>query len=124
MTAVDPDLQKFLTENSFEKRQSVVQNILTRYPERVPVIISRGDLKHTPSISKYKYLVPNDLMFGKFTFELRTNMAKIDSSMALFFFLKNNTLIPSTAFMSSLYNKHKSEDGFLYITYSSENTFG
>lgn len=26
--------------------------------------------------------------------------------------------------MSSIYEDHKDEDGFLYITYSGENTFG
>jgi GABA(A) receptor-associated protein len=26
--------------------------------------------------------------------------------------------------MSSIYEEHKDEDGFLYITYSGENTFG
>jgi GABA(A) receptor-associated protein len=26
--------------------------------------------------------------------------------------------------MSSLYEEHRDEDGFLYITYSGENTFG
>ena len=26
--------------------------------------------------------------------------------------------------LSEIYDKHKNDDGFLYITYSSENTFG
>jgi hypothetical protein len=38
-------------------------------------------------------------------------------------------LIPSfvwlaAAMMSSIYEEHKDEDGFLYFTYSGENTFG
>mmetsp|Transcript_9413 Transcript_9413/g.29665 ORF Transcript_9413/g.29665 Transcript_9413/m.29665 type:complete len:92 (+) Transcript_9413:216-491(+) len=28
------------------------------------------------------------------------------------------------SFMSTVYEEHKDEDGFLYITYSGENTFG
>jgi hypothetical protein len=31
---------------------------------------------------------------------------------------------PAAALMSSVYEDHKDEDGFLYITYSGENTFG
>lgn len=32
--------------------------------------------------------------------------------------------MPAAALMSSIYEDHKDEDGFLYITYSGENTFG
>lgn len=31
---------------------------------------------------------------------------------------------PAAALMSSIYEDHRDEDGFLYITYSGENTFG
>jgi hypothetical protein len=30
----------------------------------------------------------------------------------------------AAALMSTIYEDHKDEDGFLYITYSGENTFG
>jgi GABA(A) receptor-associated protein len=30
----------------------------------------------------------------------------------------------AAAMMSSIYEEHKDEDGFLYFTYSGENTFG
>lgn len=30
----------------------------------------------------------------------------------------------TAALMSSIYEDHRDEDGFLYITYSGENTFG
>jgi hypothetical protein len=33
-------------------------------------------------------------------------------------------LLCAAALMSSVYEDHKDEDGFLYITYSGENTFG
>lgn len=32
--------------------------------------------------------------------------------------------VDAAALMSSVYEDHKDEDGFLYITYSGENTFG
>lgn len=35
------------------------------------------------------------------------------------------SLSPATAsLMSQIYKSHKNEDGFLYITYSGESTFG
>jgi hypothetical protein len=33
-------------------------------------------------------------------------------------------LIPNTANLQDIYNKNKCENGFLYIEYSSESTFG
>ncbi|KAK9924538.1 hypothetical protein M0R45_032903 [Rubus argutus] len=35
-----------------------------------------------------------------------------------------NILPPNAALMSAVYEEHKDEDGFLYITYSGESTFG
>lgn len=32
--------------------------------------------------------------------------------------------LPAAALMSTIYDEHKDEDGFLYIVYSGENTFG
>ena len=36
----------------------------------------------------------------------------------------NNCLPESNTQICNIYNKHKDEDGFLYVVYSSENTFG
>jgi GABA(A) receptor-associated protein len=33
-------------------------------------------------------------------------------------------LPPTAAMMSAIYDENKDEDGFLYMTYSGENTFG
>ena len=33
-------------------------------------------------------------------------------------------LVPAAALMSAIYEENKDEDGFLYMTYSGENTFG
>jgi len=40
------------------------------------------------------------------------------------FIFVNNTLPASAAVMSQIYKEHKDEDGFLYMTYSGESTFG
>ncbi|XP_020243337.1 autophagy-related protein 8C-like [Asparagus officinalis] len=48
---------------------------------------------------------------------------KLSAEKAIFIFVKN-TLPPTAAMMSSIYEENKDEDGFLYMTYSGENTFG
>jgi len=36
----------------------------------------------------------------------------------------NNALPPTASLMSTIYEENKDEDGFLYVQYSGENTFG
>jgi GABA(A) receptor-associated protein len=69
-----------------------------------------------------RYLVPADLTVGQFVYVVRKRI-KLSAEKAIFIFVKN-TLPPTAALMSSIYEENKDEDGFLYMTYSGENTFG
>lgn len=121
---IDPDVRKFIMKKSLEERKALSQNILNKYWERVPIIVGRAELKNTPAISKHKFLIPANSTFNKVVHELRKSIPNLNESVSLFFFLNNNMLIPGSAPISFLYQKYRAEDGFLYITYSSENTFG
>lgn len=95
-----------------------------------------------------RYLVPADLTVGQFVYVVRKRI-KLSAEKAIFIFVKNilpptgaNYFIKSLIFaslhvvqylfcfyfaaamMSAIYEEHKDEDGFLYMTYSGENTFG
>ena len=48
---------------------------------------------------------------------------KLSPEKALFIFC-NNQLPPTSALMSSIYSEHNDPDGFLYISYAGENSFG
>lgn len=74
------------------------------------------------SIDKKKYLVPSDLTVGQFVYVIRKRI-KLSPEKAIFIFV-DEVLPPTAALMSSIYEEHKDEDGFLYISYSGENTFG
>jgi GABA(A) receptor-associated protein len=69
-----------------------------------------------------RYLVPADLTVGQFVYVIRKRI-KLSPEKAIFIFV-GNVLPPTAAMMSSVYEQNKDEDGFLYITYSGENTFG
>ncbi|KAL5163630.1 Autophagy-related protein 8C [Glycine soja] len=69
-----------------------------------------------------RYLVPADLTVGQFVYVVRKRI-KVSAEKAIFVFV-NNTLPPTAALMSSIYEENKDDDGFLYMTYSGENTFG
>lgn len=70
----------------------------------------------------YRYLVPKDLTVGQFTYVIRKRI-RLSPEKALFIFVKN-VLPPNAALMDHIYQDHQDEDGFLYMTYSGENTFG
>lgn len=123
-TVVDPALIDFFKHNNLEKRRAVASRLISHYPERIPVIVGRSNIRNTPDIDKHKFIVPRDITFGNFMVELRKHIPNLDPHTGIFFFLSDSTLPQTSAVMSTLYEKHKSPDGFLYLTYSCENTFG
>eukprot|EP00898_Chlorokybus_atmophyticus_P007310 jgi/Chlat1/7580/Chrsp63S07068 len=112
----------FKQEHALEKRQAEAGRIREKYPDRIPVIVEKAEKSDIPDIDKKKYLVPADLTVGQFVYVIRKRI-KLSPEKAIFIFV-NNVLPPTAALMSAIYEEHKDEDGFLYITYSGENTFG
>ena len=105
-----------------EKRKSEADRIRSKYPDRVPVICEKAERSDVPDIDKKKYLVPADLTVGQFHYVIRKRI-KLAPEKALFLFCAN-TIPPNPALMSTVYEEHKDEDGFLYVQYSGESTFG
>ncbi|KAK9769633.1 putative Autophagy-related protein [Seiridium cardinale] len=91
-------------------------------PHRQHVICEKVEKSDIATIDKKKYLVPADLTVGQFVYVIRKRI-KLSPEKAIFIFV-DEVLPPTAALMSSIYEEHKDEDGFLYITYSGENTFG
>jgi hypothetical protein len=80
------------------------------------VICEKVEKSDIPTIDKKKYLVPSDLTVGQFCYVIRKRI-KLAPEKAIFIFV-NEVLPPTAALMSSIYEEHKDEDGFLYITYA------
>lgn len=115
-------MAKFKQEHDLEKRKSEAARIREKYPDRIPVIVEKADKSDIHDIDKKKYLVPSDLTVGQFVYVIRKRI-KLSPEKAIFIFV-NNVLPPTAALMSAIYDDHKDADGFLYVTYSGENTFG
>jgi GABA(A) receptor-associated protein len=113
----------FHRDHSFEKRKGESNRILKKYPDRIPIIVQRVESNTSiPDINKKKYLVPNDLTVGQFVYVIRKRI-KLAPEQAIFVYV-NNTLPPTASLVSQLYNQQKDDDGFLYVQFSGENTFG
>ncbi|KAK9845688.1 hypothetical protein WJX84_006376 [Apatococcus fuscideae] len=114
--------RSFKDEHPLERRQAEAGRIRDKYPDRIPVIVEKAEKSDIPDIDKKKYLVPSELTIGQFVYVIRKRI-KVSPEKAIFMFVKN-VLPPTAALIENVYSDHKDEDGFLYITYSGENTFG
>lgn len=124
MEFVDPNIINFIGWNSLDKRIVFAESIKKSHHGHIPVLVGRADTYKTPLINKYKYIVPCNITLGSFIHEIRKNLPSLDPSTGLFLFFSNNTLAPLSTNIQTLYAKHKADDGFLYLMYSCESTFG
>ncbi|XP_051125583.1 autophagy-related protein 8d-like isoform X2 [Andrographis paniculata] len=106
----------------FEKRREISAQIREKFSDRVPLIIEKAAGSEVPDIDRKEFLVPTDWTVGQFVYVIR-NRIKLSAEKAIFIFV-DNMLPPTGMLMSAIYEEHKDEDGFIYMTYSGENTFG
>ncbi|KAL6225634.1 hypothetical protein ACLB2K_004483 [Fragaria x ananassa] len=114
--------KSFKDELTFEQRVEESRNILANYPDRVPVIVEKYAKCDLPQLDKRKYLVPRDMSVGQFIYILSDRL-RLHPGKALFVFVQS-TLPPIASLMNFVYESYKEEDGFLYLCYSTEKTFG
>jgi len=97
-------------------------NLIEKYPDRVPVVIVP---KENIKIDRVKFLIPKEYPFGKFvSYIVSSFLEPTNSKQAYYFFTKENTLVPTSILMSSLYESHKDPDHMLRLSLRIENTFG
>jgi GABA(A) receptor-associated protein len=115
-------MNSFKNKNSFNKRKEESDNIKDKYPDRIPIIVQKHEGSELPDIDKYKYLVPKNMSITQFSFIIRKRV-NLDSSQAIFITI-NSKLVGSNKTISEIYHDEQDDDGFLYIVYTGENTFG
>ena len=106
----------------FEARCNECLRVQEKYPSRVPIIIEKNPRSKLPGIDKIKYLVPKEHTIGQIITVIRKRV-EVKHNEAIFIFI-NDVLPCMSDIIIDVYNKNKDNDGFLYITYSGENTFG
>tara|TARA_Y100000389_G_scaffold204028_2_gene254592 strand:+ start:816 stop:1178 length:363 start_codon:yes stop_codon:yes gene_type:complete len=113
----------FKKNNSFGKRKINYDTIMKNYHDRIPVIVEKD--KHSQylnDIDKNKFLVPHELTLAQFLYIIRQR-CNLEPAQSLYLFC-GNTLPPTSHTLGNIYNECKDDDGFLYIKYCAENTFG
>jgi len=129
-------------EKTLEERIVYSKKLLSKYSDRIPIVIEKSEFVE---LQNYKYLLPRNLLVSEFMCIIKTKMNKaLDEKKAIFTFVKSNAfgiashspkenacksdknynLVPMNQTIQEIYNIHKNEDGFLYIKFGIENTFG
>lgn len=108
-------------EKSLEERKTESQTMLERFPDRVPVIVEKRRTC-VATIDKRKFMAPRSLSVGQLVFVIRRRL-KMKSSDAVFIFIAKR-LADQNAMLNETYSRYGDEDGFLYVVYDFENTFG
>merc|ERR1712194_3534 len=100
------------------------RKILSKFPDRVPVICEKASRSLLPEIEKKKFLVPGSMLCGEFKYIIHKHLtqtanAVIAADQTIYLFASGTS--PKTGMeMAEIYQQHKASDGFLYITYGAE----
>jgi hypothetical protein len=116
---------KYIETMSFEDRKKRSNSLLQKYPDKIPVILEKSKKdKYLPKIDKSKLLVAQDMTVASVLQLLKKNI-KTDEKTAIYIMISNkNIMLSGAQSVSQIYNLHKSDDGFLYLEYCTENVFG
>ena len=118
------DRSEFRRKHSEVARKAESAKALRRHPDRKPLIVERSNRATViPDLDRKKYLVPNDMRISQLVHVIRSR-GSISPTQAVFVFVNGGILVSSSDTIESVYDKYKSEDNMLYISYCDEATFG
>lgn len=110
--------------NKYNLHERLIESnkIKKKYPDRIPIIIEKETNSTLPSLTQIKYLSPNDITIGELMMVVRKRI-QLTEKDSIFFYNKG-IMLSNSQLVCHLYDTCKEEDGFLYITYNNEKTFG
>lgn len=115
----------FQDEKSLKERKEESARMNKRYPDRVCIIVQRSKRasEGTPLIDRRKFMACNDMKYGHFQNIIRKRL-EMSKEESLITFINESTLPLHSQQIGEIFQEHKSEDNFLYVYYTKENTFG
>lgn len=116
-------LTKYQETVPLEQRIVESNRVRERHPDRVPVICEKIASCKFPPMEKSKFLVPADLTVGQFI-HMVSSRIQVTAYKSVFLFTATDSMPSNSTMMHEVYSKHQSEDGFLYLWYHDQETFG
>lgn len=117
----------------FEQRKRESERVLKKYEGKVPIIIEPANKRQPAMKTGSKYLVSADMTVQSLMYFVRKRIPSLQVHEALWLFsiqyesgvkTPRTSVVPTSQSLGAVYHSNKSDDGFVYIHYSLENTFG
>uniref|UniRef100_A0A672N584 Microtubule-associated proteins 1A/1B light chain 3C-like n=1 Tax=Sinocyclocheilus grahami TaxID=75366 RepID=A0A672N584_SINGR len=119
-----PPYEKSMEITPFKQRKYIFLNMKCLKKNETTVIVERYlREKKLPLLDKTKFLVPHELTLGQFLSLLRSKIV-LEASQALHLLISGKNMSCLSASMGEVYSQFRDPDGFLYITYASQDMFG
>ena len=105
-----------------EARKARSQSLMKKYPDRVPIIVKKSSDTEGPQ-EAVKFIVPYNLTVSKIIQVLREKV-HLAPYEAIYISADNQFILSGSQTIGTVYDNHKSEDGFLHLVYCKESVFG
>ncbi|XP_069911057.1 microtubule-associated proteins 1A/1B light chain 3C-like isoform X2 [Oryctolagus cuniculus] len=107
-----------------------LSHILRHLPQERPMLILLAVIverypreKLLSLLDKTKFLVPQELTMSQFLSIIRSRMV-LRATEAFYLLVDNKSLVSMSMTMAEIYQDYKDKDGFVYMTYASQEMFG
>ena len=107
---------------TFNTRLNLSRSIIDKNYKKVPIII---ESKKAPYFLK-KIIVSRDMCYGEFIRNIIFKILTNENNTIIFFVNSKgkDILVTPNKMIGEIYDLHKNDDDFLYLSWIEENTFG
>ena len=115
----DNDKTEDICDGTFEQRQKSAKNILAKYPDKVPFLISRKRGTKLQQIGKKKFMISKHLCISNVKYVIK-NMLQLKNKNNLVIECRQK-IISDDDNVEMIYDNNKDSDGFVRLFYYDKN---